>query len=237
MIRLTFKILLFALVVATFISGVQTAQRIRHRRNQSPKIESFTSSLAELDYCPFVEGGSCSSSGTIVALEVNATDPDEDKLVYKYSVTAGAIAGNGSTVNWDLYKAPLGIQTAVVEVMDQRGGKASSIARVNVVVCGACDPPCPTVSVTCPSEIQQGETALFVTTVGDPDQKLNYLWSHSNGKRIAGQIGPELRIEAIGSPGDVITATVEVLGIDPACSRQASCKSTIVTRTPSPSER
>jgi hypothetical protein len=223
------KMIVFALVAATG-SGIQTARRVRSQRNRPPTIQSFTSSIAEIDYCPFVEGGSCSSAGTIVTLQVKASDRDNEKLTYKYSVTAGAIAGSGATVNWDLYKTPLGMQTAMVEVMDQRGGKASSIARVNVVVCGACDPPCPSLSVTCPTEVTQGNVVVFAATVSGvgPDEKLTYLWSHSNGKRLAGQEGPGLRINAIGLPGDVITATVRILGIDPSCSRQASCESRIV---------
>lgn len=239
MTRVALQMILLALVAGSAIPGIKPAQRGRSKRNRPPTIESFTSSLAEIDYCPFVEGGSCSSSGTIVRLEVKANDQDNEKLTYKYSTTAGAIAGNGSTANWDLYKAPLGMQTAIVEVTDQHGGKASSTARVNVVMCGACDPPCSSLSVTCPSEVTQGDVAVFVATVSgiEADRKLMYLWSHSNGKRIAAQAGPELRIEAIGSPGDVITATVDVLGIDPTCNRQASCESRIVTRPPTSSEK
>jgi hypothetical protein len=219
--------IVFALAAFTY-PGAQMTSQVRARRNRPPTIQSFTSSMTQINYCPFVAGGSCTSSGTIVTLQVNASDPDNNRLTYNYSVTAGAITGIGEIVNWDLFKSPLGMQTAVVEVIDERGGKASSVVRVDVVMCGACDPPCNTLSVSCPSSVTEGGIATFRATVGgEPPERLTYLWSHSNGKRIPGQEGPELKIKAIGLPGDVITATVEVGGIDPACNRQASCETRI----------
>jgi hypothetical protein len=239
MTRVVVEMILLALVAGSTIPGIKPAQRARSKRNRPPTIESFTSSVSAVYPCPFADNGSCSSSRPIVELEVKASDLDNDSLTYAYSVTQGALTGIGAFVNWDLSKASFGMQTIGVEVTDQRGGKASSIARVNVVLCGSCDPPCPFLSVTCPSEVTEGDVAVFAATISGvgPDEKLIYLWSHSNGKRIAGEAAPELRIVAIGSAGDVIKGTVEVLGIDPTCSRQASCESRIVTRARSRPER
>lgn len=223
---------MFALASATSYAGVQTVQRVRSPNNRAPTISSFTSSMTKIEFCPFFGRHSCSSETMVVMLQVKANDPDNDKLTYKYSATAGSILGTDEAANWDLDKVPIGIQTATVEVSDQRGGKASSIVSIDVAVCGACDSPCPTVSVTCPAEVSQGEIAVFVANVSG-DEKSTYLWSHSNGKHV-GQTGPELRIEAKGSPGDIISATVEVGGIEPSCSRHASCESRIAARTPSP---
>jgi len=218
--------LILVLIVAVPALAFQSKYRPRAERNHSPIIESFSSSVKVFALCPFA---SCSASGNIITLEVSASDPDHDNLTYKYSVGSGTIIGSGKRVSWDLTEARFGIQTAKVEVTDQRGGKISATATVDVVMCGSCDPPCPTLSVSCPSEVKQGEVADFVATVSGPDQ-LTYLWSHSNGKRIAGQEGSNLKITAVGSDGDVITATVTVLGLDPACNRQASCESRIVKR-------
>jgi hypothetical protein len=219
-------------MVAVSTIGIQAAQKSRSKRNHSPRVESFTSSKKTLDLCPLFPTGPCSSSGTIVALEVKATDSDNDILKYKYSVSAGGIVGSGSTVNWDLTESDLGTQTANVEVSDQRGGQVSAKTVVELVVCGSCDPPCPTLGVTCPTEVPEDEIAEFTATVsaGDSVQNLIYLWSHSNGKRIAGTQQSKLQIKATGLPGDLITATVRVLGIDPACNYQASCESKIVKR-------
>lgn len=231
--------LILALVLVVPVLGVQATQRVRSRRNHIPSIQAFTTSKDEIDVCPFVPSSVCSSSGTIVTLEVKASDPDSDNLTYKYSVSAGTIVGSGPTVDWDLTQSALGIQTANVEVADQRGGKVARTTKINLTLCGACDPGCPTLSVTCPTNVPEGEFVIFEAWVSGDDtlQKLTYLWSHSNGKRSAGQVGAKLKIEAIGLPGDVITATVRVLGIDPACNYQASCESRITKRAPSSSEK
>ena len=98
------------------------------------------------------------------------------------------------------------------------------------MLCGACDPPCPSLIVSCPTNVSKGEVADFKATVsGDPDTtsgKMIYLWSHSNGKRLSGE-GPTLQIQAKGMPGDVITATVRVLGVDPVCNHQATCRTLV----------
>jgi hypothetical protein len=222
------QLTVLVLVVLAPTAAFQNSRRGRTQRNRPPTIQSFTSSMDSTAYCPFVPGGPCSTSA-IATLEARASDPDGDELTYNYSVTAGAIAGHGATVNWDLFKTPFGVQTATVEVTDGRGGKTSSTAQVKVVVCGACDPPRPYLNLTCPSEVSQDTVAVFTLTVSGvgPDEKLTYLWSHANGKRLPGQVGPELKIQAVGSPGDVIKATVEVLGLDPSISRQASCETRI----------
>jgi len=222
------QLTVLVLVVVASTAAFQNNRRGRAQRNRPPTIQSFTSSLDSMAYCPF---GPCSPS-TVATLEAKASDPDGDELTYKYSVSAGAIAGNGANANWDLSKTPFGVQTATVEVTDGHGGKASSSAQVKVVVCGACDPPRPYLSLTCPAEVPQGSDAVFTLAISGvgSDEKLTYLWSHSNGKRLPGQEGPELKIQAIGSPGDVIKATVEILGLDPTASREASCETRIGKR-------
>ena len=220
-----------SLVMVLPMPEFQNPRRVRSARSRVPKILSFESSSSIVQLCPFVPSGACSPTGTRVTLEVKAGDPENDHLTYRYSVSKGAIEGSGPIVLWDL-KGTFGTQTATVEVTDPLGGKASGVLRVDAVSCGACDPPCPTVNVTCPTNVPEGEIAIFDTRIwgGELTQKLTYLWSHSNGERVAGQEGSKLRIRARGLPGDVITATVRILGFDPACGHQASCETRISKR-------
>lgn len=37
-------------------------------------------------------------------LAANATDPDGDTLLYKWSTNGGRIIGDGANVNWDLFE-------------------------------------------------------------------------------------------------------------------------------------
>ena len=223
--------MILALLIVLPVIAVQNTRRKRLHRNRAPHIQSFESSESLIDLCPIFPRGTCSASGTIVTLEVKASDPDGDSLTYKYSVSKGAIVGVGPVVKWDLSKA-FGAQTATVEVSDRQGEKSSSIAKVDVVECGSCDVfPCPFLSVTCPNNVIQGEIATFEAAIGgDTPSEPIFLWSHSNGKLLPAQKGPTLRIQALGLPGDVITGTVRVPGLDPACNYQASCESKIVRR-------
>jgi len=218
------RLAVLASIVVLPTGGYQNSNRHGSKRNKAPTIQSFTSSTSVIHFCPFSLSDWCSSS-TIVALDVRASDPEHDSLSYNYQVSKGVIVGEGPNVNWDLARA-FGPQTATVEVTDQRGAKVSSSVEVNMEECSVCDPPCPTLSVSCPATVTEGETAIFEASISSPEE-LKFLWSHSNGQRIPGQQGAKLRIKAVGSPGDVITAAVRVLGIDPACSYQASCETRI----------
>jgi hypothetical protein len=223
--------LLLSSIVSVPALKSQTAKRTPHQRNAPPSIESFTPSTFALFLCPFV------TDYYMVKLEAKASDPDGDVLTYHYEVTGGRIIGQGPIVDWDLRKA-LGQQKAVVEVTDSNGSKTSREVEISVELnTSSCDPPCNTVSVTCPETVSEGESATFAATVGgEPPEKLTYHWI-SNGKLIPGQEEPELKIKAVGLPGDSITVVVEVGGIDPACSRQASCESRIVKREPGSSDK
>ena len=48
----------------------------------------------------------------------NATDPDNDQLLYTWSVTGGRLSGEGRQVTWDLTGVANGTYTATVEVND-----------------------------------------------------------------------------------------------------------------------
>jgi hypothetical protein len=233
----TKTIVLIAFLIVSPILSVpglrsQTAKRARHQRNNLPSIESFTPNTFVLGLCPsFPEY-------YIVKLDVKASDPDGDLLTYRYVVSGGRIIGKGPQVDWDLRKT-LGPQKVTVDVSDRRCGKSSSVVVVNVQLRTACDFPCPIISVSCLSRVTEGEVGEFVASISgsERNRQLTYSWSVINGKVIGGRRRNKARIRATGSPGDEITATVSVRGLDPSCSHQASCASTIEKRARSSSEK
>jgi hypothetical protein len=229
MVRTVALALLTLVLSASF--EPQRARKARAKRNHVPIIQSFSSSSSRIESCPFSPGGVCGPFGSRITLQVEASDPDNDELTYKYSVSSGEIEGVGQLVTWNVDPKRSGVQTAKVEVADTKGSKASSAVSVELVPCGSCDPPCPALNVRCPATVVEGATVLFEAVIADSDftNEPVFLWHVSSG-RIAGQVGPVLRIKANGSPGEVITATVRVKGIDPTCSSEASCASEIVKR-------
>ena len=221
-------LLAVVLALALPTSGIQNRRRGAIPRNHAPRIISFTVSESIFNLCPFFTPNLC-NSGT-VRLKVEATDPENDALRYKYSVSAGTVEEYGPEASWDLSRGPVGIQTTTVEVTDSRGRKSSSTITVKVVECSTCDPPRPYIRLNCPASITQGDTAEFTASVMPAEEQspdLKYLWSHSHGEREAGQEGATLRIKAIGAPGQVISVTVTILGLDPATNRVYTCRSTI----------
>ena len=225
----SFALVALVLILPSF--GFQRARKGKSTRNRTPIIRSFVSSNTVVEFCPFYHGGvGCGTSNSRVTLRVEARDQDNDELSYHYSVGFGDIEGEGSTVIWDIKR--LGKHTAKVEVRDSRGGRSSSTLSVEVISCGECHPPRPWLEVVCPKDVSEGETAVFEAKINGDDyygkRRRIFLWRHSMGKRINEPEGPTLRIQALGFPGEMITATVRVLGLDPTISSEASCRTKII---------
>ena len=162
-----------------------------------------------------------------VSLAVTASDPENDKLTYQYSVTGGQIFGSGSSVSWKLGDQRLGRYSVTVKVTDEKGAEASSTLQVVVEQC-SCEigePPCPALQIkisshnTDPKETFRGETLIFHAIAGmdwfvaRPD----YKWTVIGGKILKGQNTPWITVEVNGDVGTSVSATVEFEGVEPYC--------------------
>ena len=164
-------------------------------------------------------------------LTANASDPDNDTLLYTWSVTGGKLSGDGRAVSWDLGGAQPGTYTASVEVNDGNAHTAMGSTTVTIAACTGCVPPCPTVSVSCPSDVDLGSPITFAASVGS-DASVTYNWSVSAGTISSGQGTSSITVNTDGLGGQTVTATVELGGLDPSCSRTASCSTGV--RPPKP---
>jgi len=192
--------------------------------NQPPTVSvSSSSATITLPCPPGTSSDSCTpSSSRSVDLTADARDPDNDTLLYTWSVTGGTLSGEGRTVSWNLSGVNPGTYTASVEVNDGNGHTANASTTVSVAECTRCIPPCPTVSVSCPSEVDQG-TAITFTAQVNGDANVTYNWSVSAGTITSGQGTSSISVSTEGLGGQTVTATVELGGLDPSCSRTASC--------------
>ena len=163
----------------------------------------------------------------MVSLTANASDPDGDTLLYTYTSTGGRITGDGANVSWDLSGAQPGTYTATVEVDDGCGCVTFSSTTVTIEKCTNCVPPCPTLSVDCPTElVEVGQPITFSANAsgGDPNASLSYNWTVSSGTITSGQGSSRITVDTAGlSGGSSVTATVELGGVAPECNRTASC--------------
>jgi hypothetical protein len=95
-------------------------------------------------------------------------------------------------------------------------------------------PPCPTSSVSCPSDIDPGQPITFTASVsgGPANATFTYNWSVSAGTISSGQGTSSITVDTAGLSGTSVTATVNIGGADPSCSATASC--TTAVKTPKP---
>ena len=198
--------------------------------NRPPVISSFAASTASiiLPCPPGTSSPSCPTAPSMsVSLTTVATDPDGDTLLYTYSTTGGRITGDGPNVTWDLSGVAAGTYTSTVEVDDGCGCVTFSSTTVTVATCPNCIPPCPTVSVSCPDNVQQGTPVTYTANVSGGPGTQTYNWSVSAGTITSGQGTSSITVDTTGRGGQSITATVELGGLDPSCPRTASCSTQI----------
>jgi hypothetical protein len=192
--------------------------------NQPPTVSVSSSSASITLPCPpGTSSDTCTASASrSVDLTANAADPDNDTLLYTWSVTGGTLSGEGRSVSWNLSGVNAGTYTASVEVNDGNGHTVSNSTTVTVADCTGCRPPCPTVSVSCPSDVDQGTPITFSASVNG-DANVTYNWSVSAGTISSGQGTSSITVSTDGLGGQTVTATVELGGLDPSCSKTASC--------------
>jgi hypothetical protein len=200
-----------------------------------PVVSSVTPSISTITRpCPPERGTSttCPTSST-VTLVANASDPDNDQLLYTWSVTGGRLSGEGREVTWDLTGAANGTYTATVEVNDGNQGTASGSATVTVADCPDCVKPaplCPQVSVSCPTDVEPNQPITFTASVsgGESGATFTYNWSVSAGTITSGQGTSTITVDTANLAGQSVTATVSIGGADPSCTgTTASCTSNI----------
>jgi hypothetical protein len=216
-----------------FWIGHRNARTLPPPPNQPPTVSVSSSSASITLPCP--EGTSsntCTASASqSVDLTANAADPDNDTLLYTWSVTGGKLTGEGRGVVWDLSGVNPGTYTASVEVNDGNGHTVAGSTTVTIAPCTDCVPPCPTVSVSCPSDVDQGSAITFTASLSSGGN-VTYNWSVSAGTITGGQGTSSITVDTAGLGGQTVTATLDVGGLDPACARTASCSTSV--RAPAP---
>ena len=221
--------------IAQFWIGHRNARTLPPPPNVAPVVASSVSSASITLPCP--EGTSSdtctASTSRSVTLNAGATDADNDTLLYTWSVTGGTLSGEGASVGWDLSTVAPGTYTATVQVNDGNAHIVPGSATVTVAECTNCRAPCPTVSVSCPSSVDPGSPITFTSSLSS-GANVTYNWTVSAGTISSGQGTSSITVDSTGLGGQSVTATVEVGGLDPACSRTASCTASVTAPAPGP---
>ena len=192
--------------------------------NLAPTVTVSASAASITLPCPpGTSSESCPTTMTEVQVMATGTDPDGDPLVYTWSVDGGTKSADAQTITWT-FSTP-GTYRASVTVDDGHGHTATNSTTVTVAACSGCvppKPPCPNISVSCPDNVELGAPITFNASVGG-DSNVTYNWSVSTGTISSGQGTSSITVDTAGLGGQSVTATVELGGLDPSCSRTASC--------------
>jgi hypothetical protein len=216
--------------IGQFWIGHRNPRAVPAPPNAAPTVSVSASTNSIMLPCP--EGQQpvdCTPSASReVQLTAQASDPDNDTLLYTWSVTGGRLSGEGRQVNWDLSGVQAGSYTATVTVNDGNNHEATSSTSVTVAEC-RCEVPCPVVAVSCTDAVDQGAPITFSASVtgGSASATATYNWSVSAGTITSGQGTPTITVDTAGLGGQTVTATVEVGGYPPACGRTASCSTQV----------
>ncbi|HZN00248.1 MAG TPA: hypothetical protein VFB70_12680 [Pyrinomonadaceae bacterium] len=223
--------------IVQFFAGRRNARTPPVPPNVAPVVNAVRPSpSAIVRPCPPpTSSTSCTPTGNEVTLVAEATDQNNDPLLYTWSVTGGRLSGEGRQVTWDLSGVQNGTYTATVEVADGAGLKANGSATVTVADCTGCvppPPPCPTVSVSCPTDVEADQPITFTASVtGGPEGATwTYNWSVSAGTISSGQGTSTITVDTNGVSASSVTATVNIGGAEPSCNNSASCTTAIKPR-------
>jgi len=201
--------------------------------NQAPTVTVSASAASITLPCPpGTSSTTCPTSASrSVTLTAAGVDPDNDTLLYTWSVTGGTLSGDGREVAWDLSAVQPGTYTATATVNDGNQHTAMNTTTVTIAECTDCKPPCPTVSVSCPADVDLGAPITFNAS-GAESMTVTYNWTVSAGTISSGQGTSSITVDTNGLGGQSVTATVELGGLDPSCSRTASCTTSVKAPNP-----
>jgi len=175
------------------------------------------------------EGQKCEDNQS-VSVSTTAVDPENDTLVYNYTVSGGKITGTGANVTWDLTGVRPGTYTVTAGVDDGCGvcGQTKT-ETITVAECTGCTPiapdcECATVSVNGPAGITApGATMTFTANLsGGTQESPTYNWSVSAGEIESGQGTSTITVRVPADGVNNITATVEVGGLCAGCQNTGS---------------
>lgn len=170
--------------------------------------------------------GQCPDSQT-VSVSTTAVDPDNDTLVYNYTVSGGRIVGSGANVSWDLSGVRAGQYTITAGVDDGCGVCGTTKTEtITVQECTGCkvECECATVSVSGPAGITApGSTMTFTANLsGGTQTSPTFNWTVTAGEIESGQGTERITVRVPADGVNNVTATVEVGGLCDRCPNTAS---------------
>lgn len=221
--RLIAMLLPIALAALFLISSPALAQKkVKYVEAYAPPTLSLSSDATVLSSC---------AGNASVQLNARANSPDGNPVKYHWSTTGGRISGDGPTVTWDLNGVSPGIYKASIMIeTGNTDGECQAFTSTTVAV-KSCppviQPSCPTVEISCPTNIGFDQPLTFSARVsgGNPPVSPVYNWTVSAGTIVEGQGTSSIRVDTSGLAGQTVKATLSMGGYTIECS--SSCSASV----------
>jgi hypothetical protein len=215
-----------ALLLGSMLAGPAGAQKPTAAVASAPLKLNLTSNLAVVSAC----SDAANPSASQVQLTAAAVSPNGNPIKYKWTTTAGTIAGEGPQVTWSLAGLKPGYHKASLDIVSTGSeGECQAFSSVTVLVtpCAAVRPVCPAVEVTCPTSLGVDQPLVFTSTYngGTPGITPAYNWTVSAGTIMEGQGTDRIKVDTTGLAGQTIRASLSLGGYNLECA--ADCAVTI----------
>lgn len=206
-------------LVAAYLVNPTSAQQKNQTTSSAPPGLSLAADTTVVS--------ACAGSPARVQLNARANSPSGNPIRYTWSTTAGRVSGDGPNVYWDLTGVAPGVYRASIEIATGSvAGECQAFTSAAVVV-KACpptiQPSCPSVEISCPTNITPEQPVTFSARVagGNPIIAPIYNWTVSGGTIIDGQGTSLIKVDTQGLAGQTITAKLIMGGHTLDCS--ATC--------------
>ncbi|HKR13889.1 MAG TPA: hypothetical protein VJT15_17630, partial [Pyrinomonadaceae bacterium] len=171
----------------------------------APLTLSLTSNAAAVTAC--TEAGAPK-----VQLNARAVSPNGNPIKYRWSTTAGTIAGDGPVVTWDLSGLKPGYHKASLDILSSSNeGECHAFSSVTVLVnaCPVIPPVCPNVEIVCPTNVRLDQPLTFTSRAsgGTPSITPVYNWTVSAGTIVEGQGTNTIKVDTSGLAGQTVRAS------------------------------
>lgn len=158
-----------------------------------------------------------------VKLTANAVSPSGYPIKYRWTTSAGTIAGEGPVVEWNLAGLKPGYHKASLDIQSVGSdGSCQAFSSVSVLVnpCVVVQPVCPAIEIVCPTDVAPGQPITFSSRLtGGIPASTNpvYNWTVSAGTIIQGQGTDTIKVDTNGLGGQTVRASLSVGGYNLEC--------------------
>ena len=175
------------------------------------------------------------------SIKVSVANADDIPLNYEYAVAGNQIYGNGPNAVWDFMTAAPGEYLITVTVDDGVGNKGRATKKVRIAEPHCyCPCECPLISVVSHyTEVKAGDTLDFEVRLagGGFVNGPQYNWTLENGVIASGQGTAAIVVKPDGVPGTLVTATVNIGGVDRNCGCALSASESVAIGTETKTRR